>query len=73
MSGREDYVTVTATVKARTAKAILLDVGDDVSRGDWVPRSTLHCSSDSAIDNCEIGDNLTLKIMEWVAEEKGLI
>jgi len=73
MSGREDYVTVVAIVKARTDKAVLLALGNDVMRGDWVPRSTLHFNSDRAVDDCYIGDELTIQVMEWVAEEKGLI
>ena len=73
MSRGEEYVTVTATVKARTEKAVLLDVGDDVSRGAWVPRSTLHFMSDRTVENCAIEDEVELRVMAWVAEDKGLL
>lgn len=73
MTGRDEYVTVTARLKARTAKAVLLNVGKDVERGGWVPRSCLHFMSDKAVQEASLEDELELRIMEWVAEQRGLI
>jgi hypothetical protein len=69
----DDYVTVTATMKRKTEKAVLLDVGDHVSRGAWVPRSCLHAMSDIAVANAKPDDELELRIREWIAEREGLL
>ena len=69
----DEYVTVTATVKAKTAKAVLLDVGDEVSRGAWIPRSCLHAASDAKVQDANIGDELELQVREWIAEREDLI
>lgn len=73
MPGRDEYVTVEATLEARTAKAALLNVGKDVGRGGWVPRVCLHFMSNKAVDEASIGDELELRVMEWVAEDRGLL
>lgn len=73
MSRSDDYVTVTAILKQRTANAVLLDVGDGVSRGGLVPRSCLHAASDQIVDAAEINDEVELRMREWVAEDKGLL
>lgn len=72
MSG-DEYVGVTAKLRARTAKAVLLDVGEGVGRGAWVPRSCLFGPDDSAIDNVAIDSEVTLRVREWIAEREGLI
>ena len=72
MSG-DDYVGVTATLRARTAKAVLLDVGEEVSRGSWIPRSCLYGPDDSAVDNVAIDSTVTLRMFEWIANREGLI
>jgi len=69
----DNYVGVTAKLKARTAKAVLLDVGDGVSRGAWIPRSCLHGADDSVIDNVAIDDEVTLRVREWFAAREGLL
>ena len=69
----DEYVTVTATMRKRTAKAVLLDIGDGVSRGAWVPRSCLHFMSDKAVDDAALDDELELRVREWIAEREGLI
>lgn len=69
----DEYVGVTAKLRARTAKAVLLDVGDGVSRGAWVPRSCLHGADDSTIDAVAIDDEVTVRVREWIAEREGLI
>lgn len=69
----DEYVTVTAMMRKRTAKAVLLDVGDGVSRGAWVPRSCLHFMSDKAVDAAALDDELELRVREWIAEREGLI
>lgn len=72
MSG-DDYVEVNAILRQRTAKAVLLDVGDGVSRGAWVPRSCLHGADDGTIDNADLESSVTLRVREWIAEREGLI
>lgn len=69
----DEYVTVTAKVRGRSAKAVLLDIGEGVSRGAWIPRSCLFGPDDKALDDAEIGDEITLKVREWIAEREGLI
>lgn len=69
----DEYVTVSVKLKARTAKAVLLDVGDTVSRGAWVPRSCLHGADDQRIDKAHLDDELELRVREWIAEREGLL
>jgi hypothetical protein len=72
MSRSEDYVTVDCLLSARTPKAVLLLCKETGARG-WVPRSCLHFSSDKAVDGSAIGDELELKMMEWVAGQRGFL
>lgn len=73
MSRGDEYVTVTARLKARTAKAVLLNVGEDVERGGWVPRSCLHFISDKSVESAALEDEIELRVIEWVAEDRGLL
>lgn len=73
MGRRDEYVTVTCTLAARTDKAVLLHANSDSGGGGWVPRSCLHFMSDKSVSNASIGDELELRVMEWVVEEKGLM
>lgn len=69
LSGDEKYVTVEATLKRRTARAILLRT--ELAEG-WVARSCIHFTTDRAIDAMDDGDAGEFKIMQWVAEKTGL-
>lgn len=66
----DDYVIFDATLKARTAKALLLDTP---SGDGWVPRSCLHAATDGDADKAEIGDTIRIRCREWIARERGLI
>lgn len=72
MSG-DDYVTVTAILRRRTARAVLLDVGGEVGRGAWVPRSCLHAGDDRSIDAAAIDSEVSLQVRGWIAEREGLV
>lgn len=69
----DEYVAVIAKLRKRTAKAVLLDVGEGVSRGAWVPRSCLFGPDDSTIDNIALDSEVTIRVREWIAEREGLI
>jgi hypothetical protein len=69
----DDYVTVTAVLRRRTAKAVLLDVGNEVARGAWIPRSCLHAASDRLIDDATIDSEVAIEVREWIAEREGLV
>lgn len=69
----DDYVTVVAKMRARTAKAVLLDVGKDVGRGAWIPRSCINGVDERTLDGAVIDSEVTLRIVEWIAEREGLI
>lgn len=70
MSRRDEYVTITATLNARTDKAVRLSTEHAL---EWVPRSCLHFMSDKAADAATIGDELEWRLMEWVATDRGFI
>jgi hypothetical protein len=65
----DNYVGVTAKLLARRPKAILLE-GEN--GGGWIPRSCIHGGDDSALDAIAIGDEVTLRIFEWVANRENL-
>ena len=71
MSRGEEYITVQATLKAKTDKAVRIETGA-CDEGAWVPRSTLHFSSDKAVDDAEPETALELRIMAWVVDREGL-
>jgi hypothetical protein len=66
------YVTVTARLRARTPKAVLLDVGAAVGRGSWIPRSCLHARDDRALDAAAIDSEISVAVREWIAAREGL-
>ena len=70
MNRRDEYVTITATLTARTDRAAQLSNSDAIG---WVPRSCMHFMSDKAVAEAAIGDELELRIMEWIADERGFI
>jgi predicted RNA-binding protein (virulence factor B family) len=61
-----DNVEIFGEVKAVTDMAILLDDGDVEV---WLPLSQI----ESETDDYEKGDEITVFIPEWLAEEKELI
>lgn len=71
MSRDEDYVTVHATLLRRTDKAAQVE-NDFTDKPVWVPRSCMHFATDRAIDAADLGAELELKLMSWVAVDRGL-
>lgn len=70
LSGDERYVEVEGKLKKRSAKAILIET--ELASG-WVPRSCVHFSTDKMVDDMDLGDEASFKIMQWVATDRGLI
>lgn len=68
---KETYVKAPAVLKARTDKAIRIEFnsGEDI---EWVPRSTLSYSCDTAVGQLDRGDEFELSIAAWMADEIGL-
>jgi hypothetical protein len=66
----DTYVTVTATLLDRRPAAVRLDAGNG---GEWVPRSCIHGADECEIDDADIGDEVTLRMFEWVANKKGFV
>jgi len=62
---RERWVELEATCLATTEQAILVEVDNEEF---WIPRSQL--SEDSEV--ADKGDEGTLIVTRWVAEQKGL-
>jgi hypothetical protein len=58
-------------VVGETDKAIFVAIGDGIKSGErmWIPKSQVH--DDSEI--WKLGQEGTLVITEWIAEQKGLI
>jgi len=67
----DDYVSVRGRLKDRRANAILFAVGQTVERGDWIPRSLLHGADEITLDTLRIGDEITIRLFRWKAEELG--
>ena len=68
-SDSNDYLYITATVVAKTPKAVLLT--NESAKG-WVPRSCIHAASDDLIDDASPGDTITIKVREWIVDRIGL-
>lgn len=72
----DDYVTVTATIRAVRPRSIGFDRpgGAPGDEPFWMPRSLLHAASDTAVASFGApGETLTLKVRRWKADELGLI
>lgn len=69
----DDYVEVTAKLRAVRPKAVLLDVNGQDARGAWVPRSCIHGADDRGLDNIALGEEVTLRMFKWIADREGLI
>lgn len=66
------YVGVTVILRARTAKGVKLSPAADEDHSAWIARSCLHGADDSALDAVAIGDEISLRMFEWVARKEGL-
>ncbi len=70
LRGDERYVVVHGVLKRRTAKAVLIET--DLGEG-WIARSCIHFATDKAVDDMDLGDAAEFRVMEWAANDKGLI
>lgn len=68
----DSYVTVTATLKARSQKAILLSHDENLG-GAWIARSCIHGADERKLDDYAIGDEVELRLFEWLAEKEGFV
>lgn len=68
----DEETIITCTFIASTDKAILIEV-DGVE--DWIPRSQISEASEDLedLDGLEKGDEVTITIPTWLAEDKELI
>ena len=65
---RDEIVYLEVRVKASTPRALLVVVEEDESLEEWIPRSQIHDDSDVE----DKGDEGTLAIPRWLAEERDL-
>lgn len=68
----DDYRLV--TVKVRTVRPQSIFVDKPASRGSGevsVPRSLIHAADDTKLDGLFAGEEITLRLREWKAEELG--
>lgn len=65
MSG-DTYVRVSGFLIARTTKAVKIN-------DDWIPRSCIHGADERLLDKHDIGDEIELRMFEWIAERSGLL
>lgn len=75
MSREQKTFTISDTVAAVTAKAILLKSCAEPSyakhQQEWLAKSQI-IECDCEIDDIEIGDEIEIEIPLWLAREKGL-
>lgn len=69
----DNYVGVTVILQKRSVKAVLVSPVADPSVSVWIPRSCIHGADDSAIDAIALGDEVTLRMFEWIANREGML
>lgn len=72
MSADEKYVGVTVILRRLTAKAALVSPSAAPEHEAWVPRSCIHGADDSALDAVALGDEIALRMFQWIAQKNGL-
>ena len=65
---RDEYVAVLAVLRGYTNKAVRLQVKDAESA--WIPRSCIHGGDDRELDRLELDQEISIRIMEWVAQKR---
>lgn len=68
----DTYRTITTRFRGLSPKALKVD--KPASRGDgtaWIPRSLIHGADDLALGKAFDGQEITLRVMDWKAEELG--
>ncbi|HLY06120.1 MAG TPA: hypothetical protein VKR31_10260 [Rhizomicrobium sp.] len=66
----EQYVTIHARIIGRTNKAVRLQQEGETR---WIPRSCIHGVDEQQIDSANVGQELDLRIFEWLAKREGLV
>ena len=66
----DNYVGVTAKVLCVRPKAVLLE--GEGGQG-WIPRSCIHAADDSILGAVGVGDEISVRMFEWIAQKSGLI
>lgn len=69
----DSYVGVSVILRRRTAKAVLVSPFADQDESAWIPRSCIHGTDDRVLDAVALGDELTLRMFEWIAERENLL
>jgi hypothetical protein len=73
MSDREEYVRVFGTLIEIRKKSFLFAVGENVSRGSWIPRGLIHGADDKTMDAKFNGQTMAVRIFRWKVEECGFV
>ena len=73
MARGEEYCTLEVVVEAIRDASVLIHLASDEQVTAWIPRSCIHFVSDRALSSAHNGDQMEMRIMEWVATKKGLI
>lgn len=70
----DDYVTVTTVLRHVREKSIYVDrrpgQPDDTA---CIPRSLIHGGNDLKLEDRQSGDEITIKVRRWKADELGLL
>lgn len=64
------YAKVDCSFVCVTGKAVLIDIGGDEH---WVPRSCVHGADETRLDTLSYGDEVELRIFQWLCELDGLL
>ena len=72
---RDEYVVVSAVLRICTDKAVLLQARDPNidTKPVWIPRSCIHGVDERELDRLALDQEISIRIMEWVAQRNGLI
>lgn len=69
----EAYITIPVIVRGRTAKGVKLSPVAEPDHAAWIGRSCIHGADDMEIDACKIGDELDVRMFDWVARKEGFV
>lgn len=66
----EDYCKIDCIFVRLSGGAVLIDVSGDKH---WIPRSCIHGADEIRLRDCDEGDELCLRIFEWLCEKESLV
>ena len=69
----DTYVSVSVILRRRTSKAVLVSPTEDRSIEAWIPRSCIHGADERTLDGVDLGDEIMLRMWEWIADRESLI